>query len=285
MPVCKAIPITKKTTCFKVKVTLPPKPFVQLSYASLDLLKDKGFSTQVFGWLSFEEQKRYKRFVSIQQANQYLLARTLLRSQLSKRILNVLPHEWVFVIDDYGKPKLADGFSHLNLHFNLSHSEELVVVALSEGLKLGVDVECIHRPVFNMALAKRYFSKTELVDLIKLTEKQKTRRIAQLWTLKESYLKACGLGIRIPLAKLEFFFQGECGLEFSLPYSLIQSLPAEDSHFISLFNIFFSESEYSLALTIETDKKIDSSVIKVNEWTKLNGQLSDLPCELLRNSL
>ena len=259
-------------------------PFVQLNYASLDLLNDKSFSTQILGWLSSEEHKRYKRFVSKQQANQYLLARALLRSQLSKRVLDVLPHEWIFVIDDYGKPKLADRFSHLNLHFNLSHSEELVVVALSEGLKLGVDVEYIHRPVFNMALAKRYFAKTELADLIKLTEKQKIRRIAQLWTLKESYLKASGLGIRVPLAKLEFCFERECGLDFSLPSSLIQPLPAEDSRFIGLFNVFCFESEYSLALTIETDKEIDASVIKVNEWTGLNDQLAGLPCELIRKT-
>jgi len=268
----------------------PTNFLIQLNYASLDLLNDKSFSTQVFGWLSLAERKRYKRFVSKQQANQFLLARALLRSQLSKRVSGVLPHEWVFVIDDSGKPRLAGGFSHLNLHFNLSHSEDLVVLALGGGLSeelgerlnLGVDVECIHRPVFSMALAKRYFAKTELADLMRLNEKEQVKRIAQLWTLKESYLKASGIGIRMPLAKLAFYFDGECGLGLSVLPSWVQSLPAEESSFISLFGL---GSDYSLALTIDTDKKVDTSAVTINEWAGLNSQLSGLPCELLRKTV
>jgi 4'-phosphopantetheinyl transferase len=255
---------------------------VQLNYASLDLLNDKSFSAQVLGWLSSEERKRYKRFVSKQQANQYLLARAVLRSQLSKRVPGVLPYEWEFVIDDSGKPRLADGFSHLNLRFNLSHSESLVVLALSEGVDLGVDVECIHRRVFNMALAKRYFAKAELADLMRLTEQQQIKRIAQLWTLKESYLKANGLGVRMPLAKLQFYFEGGDGLSVIVSPSWVQSLPAEGDSFVSLFGL---GSDYSLALTIDTDQKVDASVIAIHEWTGLRGQPLGLPCELLRKTV
>lgn len=260
-------------------------PLVQLNYASLELLNDKSFSTQIFGWLSSEERKRYKRFVNKQQANQYLLARALLRSQLSARVPGVLPQKWVFVIDDSGKPRLADEFSYLNLRFNLSHSEDLVVLALGDGLgrrlNLGVDVECIHRPVFSMALAKRYFAKTELAYLMRLAEKQQVKRIAQLWTLKESYLKASGLGLRIPLAKLEFCFEGGYGLDFSISSSWAEPLPAEDSSFISLFSL---GPDYSLALTIEADKPMNTSAMTITEWTGLNNPLSGLPCELLRKT-
>jgi 4'-phosphopantetheinyl transferase len=267
-------------------MTTSTNHLVQLHYASLDLLNNKVFSTQIFDWLSSEERTRYKRFVNKQQANQYLLARALLRSQLSKRVPGVLPQKWVFVIDDSGKPRLADGFSHLNLRFNLSHSEDLVVLALGDGLggrlNLGVDVECIHRPVFSMALAKRYFAKTELADLMSLTEPLRIKRIVQLWTLKESYLKACGLGLRIPLANVEFFFEGECGLDFSTSSSWAEPLPAEDRSFISLFSL---GPDYSLALTIEADKPIDASVMTVNEWTESNNPLLGLPCELLRKTV
>jgi 4'-phosphopantetheinyl transferase len=256
-------------------------PLVQLHYASLDLLNDKSFLTQVLRWLSSEERKRYARFVSKQQANQYLLARALLRSQLSKQVPDVLPHEWEFVIDDSGKPRLAGGFTHLNLRFNLSHSEGLVVLALSEGLDLGVDVECIHRSVFSIALAKHYFSETELVDLMKLTEQQRIKRIAQLWTLKESYLKASGLGIKIPLAHLEFCFEGGCGLSVNVSPSWLQFLSAEESNFIGLFSL---GPDYSLALTIETNKPMDTSAITINEWAGLNSLLLGLPCELLRKT-
>lgn len=272
-------------------MTTLPSPRIQLNYASLELLNDKSFSTQVLGWLSAEERKRHKSFVSQQQANQYLLARALLRSQLSKRVPCVLPHEWVFVIDNSGKPRLADGFSYLNLHFNLSHSEDLVVLALGEelgeglgeGLDLGVDVECIHRPIFNMAFAKRYFSERELSDLMRLTESQKIKRIAQLWTLKESYLKASGLGIRIPLAKLAFSFKGQGDLGLSISPSLAEILPVKKGSFIALFSVW---SDYSLALTIGTDKEMDVSAITsamtINEWAGSNSQLLGLPYKLLR---
>lgn len=267
-------------------MTTSPNPLVQLHYASLDLLNDKSFSTQIFGWLSSEERKRYKRFVNRQQANQYLLARALLRSQLSKRVPGVLPHEWVFVIDDSGKPRLADEFSYLNIHFNLSHSEDLVVLALGDGLgvrlNLGVDVECIHRPVFSIALAKRYFAEAEWVDLMRLTEQLRIKRIAQLWTLKESYLKASGLGLRMPLAKLEFCFEGECGLGLSISSSWTEPLPAKERSFISLFSLGM---DYSLALTIESDRPMDASVMTIDEWTGLNNPLLGLPYELLRKTV
>jgi 4'-phosphopantetheinyl transferase len=266
-------------------ITTTP-PLVQLHYASLDLLNDKSFLAQVLGWLSSEERKRYKRFVDKQQANQYLLARALLRRQLSKQVPGVLPQKWVFVIDDSGKPRLADEFSYLNIRFNLSHSEDLVVLALGDGLggrlNLGIDVECIHRPVFSIALAKHYFAETELVDLMKLDEQQRIKRIAQLWTLKESYLKARGLGIRMPLAKLKFFFEGECGLGLSISSSWTEPLPVEDRSFISLFSL---GTDYSLALTIESDKPMDTSAMTIDEWTGLSTPLLGLPCELLRKTM
>lgn len=268
-------------------------PSVHLHYASLELLKNKKFSAKILGWLSAEEKKRYQRFVSTQQAQQYLLSRALLRSQLSNRVRYVLPCEWVFVVDDYGKPKLAEAFSYLDLHFNLSHSEDLVVLALGKGLggvlgrglggglNLGIDVESIHRPVFNMALATRYFAKVELTDLMKLTERQQIKRIAQLWTLKESYLKANGVGLRVPLSKLAFSFKGQSDLELSVSSSLAETLTVEKGSSIALFCLW---SDYSVALTIDTDKAIDISAVTINEWFGLNEQTSCLSWKLLRTT-
>lgn len=257
---------------------------VQLNYASLELLCNKSFSAEVLGWLDAEERIRFDRFVSKQQAHQFLLARALLRSQLSKRVPTILPREWVFSIDEYGKPRLADEFTYLNLHFNLSHSEGLVVLALGEGVNLGIDVEYTHRPVFSMALAKRYFSENELADLMRLTEQSQIKRIAQLWTLKESYLKTNGLGVRVPLTKLEFYFKGGGGLEVGISSAWVKPLPAKERSYIGLFNVLCLGAEYSLALTVESNKKNDVSVIAVDEWTGLDNQLVGLQCELLRKN-
>lgn len=263
-------------------MTICSSPIVRLSYASLDLLHDASCRAQVWSWLSLEERNRYKSFASKQQANQYLLARALLRSQLSKQVSDVMPNEWLFTVDSDGKPRLADGFSYVNLRFNLSHSEDLVVLAMTEGVDVGVDVECIHRPVFSMPLAKRYFAKNELADLMRLTELLRIKRIAQLWTLKESYLKTNGLGVRVPLNKLEFCFTGEGGLHVSVSPGWTQSLPAEDDSFIFLFSL---GKDYSLALTVAVDKKIDAPMIAINEWSTSNIQLTGLSCNLLRKTV
>jgi 4'-phosphopantetheinyl transferase len=257
---------------------------VQLSYAVLELLSDKQFLDEIFRWISADERERYQRFVSQKHAHQFLLARALLRSQLSKRVPSILPNEWVFTIDQYGKPRLAEAFSYLNLQFNLSHSENLVVLALGQGCSLGVDVECHNRPVFSMALAKRYFSESEFFDLMKLTEPLQIKRIAQLWTLKESYLKTNGLGVRVPLAKLEFHFNQCGGLAVTISPSWIKSLPAEEISDVHLFRLACVEKEYSLALTIESGKKNAASVGLVDAWAGRTGQSKNLQCELLRRS-
>jgi 4'-phosphopantetheinyl transferase len=256
-------------------------PLVQLSYASLDILNDASCLAQTLSWLSLEERNRYKIFTSKQQANQYLLARALLRSQLSQQMPSVLPNEWVFTVDSYGKPRLADEFFQLKFRFNLSHSENLVVLAMSEGADLGVDVECIHRPVFSMSLARRYFAKSELADLRRLTEPLQVKRIAQLWTLKESYLKSNGLGVRVPLDKLEFRFEGDGDLSVSVSPSWVQHLPSEDHSFIGLFSLGV---DYSLALTVEIGEKSKPPVLVTKEWTWPNVQLSGLQCNLLRKT-
>lgn len=262
-------------------MTTPFAGLVQLHYASVDLLNDPRFVSQALSCLSLKEHKRYQRFVNKQQADQFLLARALLRHQLSKQVPAVLPCEWVIVVDDNGKPRLADGFSYLNLHFNLSHSEDLVVLALAEGVALGVDIECIHRPVFNLAFAKRYFAKTEFMNLAGLSQSQQIRRIAQLWTLKESYLKACGLGIRMPLAQLEFCFKDEHHLTFNAPCVGSKSLSFQGYCFFRLFDLEFN---YSLALTVMTDDTVGILDMSIKKWAGLNSQCLVSSSTLLRQT-
>jgi 4'-phosphopantetheinyl transferase len=265
--------------------TTSSNPLIQLHYASLELLDDKHFWAHIFSWLSLQEQTRYGRFVSKQQASQFLLARALLRSQLTKQVPTVQPHEWVFVMDEQGKPMLGDEFSYLDIHFNLSHSEGLVVLALAVGyvekLELGVDIECIHRSVFSLALSKRYFSECECADLIKLNGKQQSQRITQLWTLKESYLKASGLGITVPLNKVRFGFEKDSDLNINL------SLPCPSPLFVAQhcsIGLFSLGQDYSLALTIINYCSVNLSSVTINEWTELNDKYLGLPYTLLRKT-
>jgi len=92
-----------------------------------------------------------------------------------------------------GKPYLR-GFE--NVHFNISHSGEWVVCAFAK-LPVGVDVEKIRR--VNFEIARRFFSDQEVKELFSLPENEQTGFFFDLWTLKESYLKALGTGLTKPL--------------------------------------------------------------------------------------
>ncbi|URA09257.1 4'-phosphopantetheinyl transferase family protein [Thermospira aquatica] len=97
----------------------------------------------------------------------------------------------VWAVDTYGKPFLA---SHPHIHFNLAHSGRIVLFGIAEE-DIGVDVEFC-RPREYSALAKRYFHPIEQAwASINWAE-----RFYEIWTAKESYLKAIGIGIRKKLS-------------------------------------------------------------------------------------
>jgi 4'-phosphopantetheinyl transferase len=89
---------------------------------------------------------------------------------------------------------------HPEIHFNVSHSGRWIVVALSEA-PVGVDVEKVRN--VNLAVARRFFASEEYHQLTsKPTELQRSF-FFELWTLKESYLKALGTGLTRPLNTFE----------------------------------------------------------------------------------
>jgi 4'-phosphopantetheinyl transferase len=93
-----------------------------------------------------------------------------------------------------GKPFLATSKGRPELFFNLAHSQEMGLFGFSKVGELGVDVERIKDPYDGEKLAGRYFSSQESAYLSSVAEKEKARTFFRLWTLKEAYLKAMGLG-------------------------------------------------------------------------------------------
>lgn len=213
--------------------------------------------------LSECEQERYQRFADENQAKQFLLGRYLLRHALSERESSVLPEDWVFVMDDYGKPKLSAGFSNTNWHFNLSHSTDLVVLALSHCLEVGVDVEYVHRPVFNFALAERYFSKGEVEFLSKLSATDQPMCLAEMWTLKEAFLKCQGVGLRVPLRHISFSFTTNNNIELAVSESNQAQLikPIEDACWLYAIG-----EDYRVALFAKTPTDRSPLSPVVTEW-------------------
>lgn len=113
------------------------------------------------------------------------------------------PEEWVFGRGVHGRPFIEGPGEHYGLSFNVSHTAGMIVCLVARRT-VGVDVENIAREVRALRLAGRFFSPSEVADLERFVGTPQRRRFFEYWTLKESYLKALGKGLSLPLDKITF---------------------------------------------------------------------------------
>ncbi|HEV7920364.1 MAG TPA: 4'-phosphopantetheinyl transferase superfamily protein, partial [Thermoanaerobaculia bacterium] len=125
------------------------------------------------------------------------MTRALVRLTLSQ-YADVDPAAWEFDRAEHGRPRIAQP-KDLQLSFSVSHTSTLLAILVVRGAEVGVDVERIDRDFRVESIAQRFFSPSEREALLALEEHRRARRFFQLWTAKEAYLKARGLGLLLPL--------------------------------------------------------------------------------------
>ncbi len=158
--------------------------------------------------LNVEERARWRRFQYPVDRQRFLIARALVRTVLADCLGHSDPATLQFAHMPHGKPELA-GLDAGKLHFNLSHTHAMLVLAVSRKHAVGVDVEALTRKVELLALAQRYFATHEYDELRDLEDGAQRERFFTLWTLKEAWLKARGLGLQIPLDDFSFNLAGK----------------------------------------------------------------------------
>ncbi|UXI68414.1 4'-phosphopantetheinyl transferase family protein [Tahibacter amnicola] len=109
---------------------------------------------------------------------------------------------------EHGKPTLRNGGP---LHFSLSHSGSLGLIAVAWDTELGVDVEQPGKPRAVAALARRYFTATEADWLARCDESVRQDAFLTLWTAKEAVAKAIGRGLAYGLDRIGFVAQSGDG--------------------------------------------------------------------------
>lgn len=144
--------------------------------------------------LSADENERAARFYFPADRDRFIATHGILRDILG-RYHQRKPNELTFSVNQYGKPSLIDS----RLEFNLSHSGNFALIAITEKRKIGVDVERIRTDMEFEKIASRYFSTTEISELTALPPKQRATGFFNCWTRKEAYIKAHGLGLSLPL--------------------------------------------------------------------------------------
>ena len=145
--------------------------------------------------LAPEELDRAGRFRFERLQRHYLAGRGFLRDVLA-RYLSVKPEDLRFSYNAYGKPSLADGES---LQFNMSHSHEICLVAVTRDAAVGIDVEHIRADFASDEIARRFFSRVEVETFNSLVKEEQVAAFFRCWTRKEAYIKAIGKGLSQPL--------------------------------------------------------------------------------------
>jgi 4'-phosphopantetheinyl transferase len=176
---------------------------IHLWVAYPDDLKDKPTANACARLLSEEERARWQRFKFDRHKREFLATRALQRSALSA-YADIAPQAWRFEAGQHGKPFAAQA---PDLEFNLSNSLGLVVCAVTHGCKIGVDVEPHSRAATIEEVAEKFFSARELEQLLPLRGEERRERCLTLWTLKEAFMKAHGLGMALPTKLFSFVFQ------------------------------------------------------------------------------
>ena len=155
-------------------------------------------------WLATDERERYQRLVFAEKKHEFLVTRVLARRVLSQWAERP-PESLAFDLGPYGRPELRQApNAPRRLRFNLSNTRGLVACAVAWDRDVGVDVEHMDRRTEATAVADRFFSPMEVEALMRLETNTQRRRFFELWTLKEAYIKARGLGLAIPLESFSF---------------------------------------------------------------------------------
>lgn len=194
--------------------------------------------------LSVAEHLRWQGLECSKVKRRYLITRAMIRTILSAA-LGCSLSDFELVVSDKGKPQLlhSDGWQ-----FNLSHSHDVAVLAITRHVQLGVDLEYKPREMRALPIARSYFSEAEITLLESLPENEVNECFLSLWTLKEAYLKAVGSGLSGSLKSCRFLLNHQrATIAISVDPPLVK-------RFIDCWQCEY-DIAYQLAITTLSDKK------------------------------
>lgn len=172
--------------------TRPSGHEVHLYFAKLDEIR---FGIQqLWNLLSQAEKNRSSLFKREEDRERYVISRGLLRIILGRYLVRD-PKILEFVTEGNGKPKIASAVADTGIQFNISHSGNLVLLGLTNGLPIGVDVEKERDDLDVERLAERIFTPHEYAEILRHAGRERYRAFFRYWTIKEAYAKGLGVGV------------------------------------------------------------------------------------------
>ena len=165
--------------------------------------------------LSSAERDSAARFKFARDRKRYLIAHGALRSILAM-YLGVDAAAIDFDSGPAGKPKLVRNFASSDVEFNLSHSGDVALIAVTRGEEIGVDVECIREDFAFKPIAQRFFTANEVAALQDLPVDLQREAFYKCWVSKEALLKAKGTGLSGSLDEVQIVLTTGAGVRITL---------------------------------------------------------------------
>lgn len=173
-----------------------PRNSVHLWCQALDAAT--AFNHLFYPVLSEQERRRANAFYFASDRMHFIASHGLLRYVLAA-YLECRPEALPFDSGTYGKPFLRRTGGEGLLEFNLSHSQGMLLLAISQGDPVGVDIEGLRPDASLLSIAEQHFHTNEFQCLKALPDTLRRDAFFRCWTYKESVMKYCGDGLRRPL--------------------------------------------------------------------------------------
>ena len=154
--------------------------------------------------LSSDDRAHVSRFRFERDQNLAQASRALQRFALSA-CAPVVASAWQFAADDHGKPFIVSPTIAPALFFSVANTMGLVACVVSREREVGIDVESVRSDV-PFGVVERCWSTEERAAFDGLAPADQRRRFVEIWTAKEAYTKARGLGLSIDLRHVEILF-------------------------------------------------------------------------------
>lgn len=170
--------------------------------------------------ISSDERNRADRLLDPDKRKRFIAGRGLLREILGG-YLGVKAEDLFFAVGEYGKPQLfVNKTDNWRLHFNLTHSDDLFLLAIAADREVGIDVEQIRNDTPYADMARLAFSPGEQQELFALPDNLQRGAFYCCWTRKEAFMKACGMGFALMSNSLDSNFFRKTPAEFVSPDDL-----------------------------------------------------------------
>lgn len=196
-------------------------------------------------FLDDAERDRSERFVHFVHRKRFIVSHGFMRSVLAL-YLKTPAESLIFSKGEHGKPFLAD---HAHLHFNLSHSADIAMLAVSLH-EVGMDVEYADRKNEWQKIVQRFYTHHEQSAIATLPEATQREAFFQVWARKESVMKVTGQGLYLNPSQFTV----------SVPpqHAALMSMPDQQDNAIHLQDIILPDFAHQYCACVAVNTQPDN---------------------------